>query len=257
MTYAGREPSARELDDMYTNYPVRTVLNPVTVIRFHELLDRLDAFRSTGRLIDVGSGSGFFLDVARERGWEVHGTEYDPVMVESCTARGFNMRQGPLDPAHYEPGSFDVVTSFEVLEHLVSPQQELSYFHQLLRPGGALYLTTPNFNALSRRISGGAWTIVNYPEHLNYYTPSTIRRALNAAGFRERRIWTTGISVMRLRGSLTQVKQDNTDPLNDDQQIRGRIESSAFLRLVKNLLNGVLALFRSGDTIKVMATRLQ
>jgi hypothetical protein len=98
---------------------------------------------------------------------------------------------------------------------------------------------------------------VNYPEHLNYYTPSTIRRALNAAGFRERRIWTTGISVMRLRGSLTQVKQDNTDPLNDDQQIRGRIESSAFLRLVKNLLNGVLALFRSGDTIKVMATRLQ
>ena len=240
---------------MYTNYPVRTELSPVTVIRFHELLDNLEPFRLTGRLLDVGSGSGFFLDVARERGWEVHGTEYDPNMVASCAARGFHMQQGPLDPSNYAQGSFDVITSFEVLEHLVAPQQELSYFHQLLRPGGALYLTTPNFNALSRRIARGSWNIVNYPEHLNYYTPSTIRTALLGAGFQERRIWTTGISVTRLRGSLTRVKQDNTDPKNDDQQLRGRIESSAFLRLARSFLNWSLSLLRAGDTIKVSATR--
>lgn len=242
---------------MYTNYPIRTELSPVTVIRFHELLDKLEPYRRTGRLLDVGSGSGFFLDVAKERGWEVHGTEYDHAMVASSAARGFHMQTGPLDPLNYEPGSFDVITSFEVLEHLVTPQLELSHFHQLLRPGGILYLTTPNFNAMSRRIAGAAWTIVNYPEHLNYYTSTTMRTALRGAGFQERRIWTTGISIMRLRGSLTRVKQDNTDPKNDDQQLRGHIESSPVLRVLKDLLNMTLSFFRAGDSIKVLAVRVQ
>ena len=255
MAYASREPSAEELDAMYGSYPIRTVLNPVTRIRFHELLDGFEKFRSTGRLIDVGCGSGFFLDVARERGWEVHGTEYDQSVVDACAARGIHMRQGPLDVRHYEPGSFDLVTSFEVLEHLVHPQRELQYFHQLLRPGGSLYFTTPNYNALSRRIARGSWTIVNYPEHLNLYTPSTIGNALGRAGFRSFQLSTTGVSIMRMRASLTSIQQDNTDPGNDDQLIRSSIEKNMLLRWLKHIANTLLNATRSGDTIKVTATR--
>lgn len=255
MAFASREPSSSELDAMYSSYPIRAELNTVTRIRFHQLLDEFEKYRSTGRLIDVGCGSGFFLDVASERGWEVHGTEYDQGVVDSCAARGIHMRQGPLDVRNYEPGTFDLVTSFEVLEHLVHPQEELTYFHQLLRPGGALYFTTPNYNALSRKIAGSGWTIVNYPEHLNLYTASTIGNALGRAGFRKIQLATTGVSIMRIRASLTSTQQDNTDSGNDDQLIRTSIEKNVLLKMLKNCINFLLSVTRSGDSIKVLTTR--
>jgi len=131
----------------------------------------------------------------------------------------------------------------------------LLYFHQLLRPGGSLYFTTPNYNALSRGIAGGGWTIVNYPEHVNLYTPSTIRKALGHAGFGQIQLSTTGVSILRMRASLTSIQQDNTDPGNDDQLLRSRIEKNKLLTWLKHLANALLNVTRSGDTIKVLATR--
>jgi len=252
-TYAGRSPRPEELERLYASYPVHSGLSPITRKRFEALLDELERYRSTGRLIDVGSGSGYFLDVARERGWDVHGTEYDPRMVEACRARGISMEQGPLDPGNYEPGSFDVVTSFEVLEHLLEPRTELGHFRSLLRPGGRLYLTTPNFNALSRHLAGPAWNIVNYPEHLNYFTPRSLARTLRAVGFQRIAIRTTGISVSRIRSSRTRSKQENVDPGNDDQRLRHAIDGNAALRLLKRSADGMLTASLRGDTIKVSA----
>lgn len=255
LVYADREPTQAELDELYSNYPTWTELASVTRDRYHELLEAFEAFRRTGRLIDVGSGSGFFLDVAVEHGWEAHGTEYDPVMVARCALRGLHMQQGPLATSNYPVASFDVLTCFEVLEHLVFPQEELERFAELIRPGGLLYLTTPNFNSISRRLVKQRWSVLNYPEHLNYFTPRSLRQALKRAGFQDIRIRTTGVSIMRLRNSVTTVQQDNTDPQNDDQRLRVRIEGNTYLRAAKSLANQVLTQFGAGDTLKIWARR--
>ncbi len=257
MVHAGHTPSQAELDACYGSYPVRTELSPVTHKRFHEILDSFAHHRRSGNLLDAGSGSGFFLDAAMDRGWRAHGTEYDPAVVSSCEARGIRMQQAPLDPARYDPGMFDVITSFEVLEHLVDPATELRHFFHLLRPGGLLYITTPNFNALSRWLAGPEWNVVNYPEHLNYFTPHTLRALLSRVGFKEVDIATTGISLMRMRSSQTGIPQDNTDPANDDQRLRTVIERSALLRGLKAATNGVLTMLRRGDTIKVRVVKPQ
>lgn len=236
---------------MYGDYPVRSDLSPVTRKRFSELLDRMEPYRQTGNLLDVGSGSGFFLDAARERGWNPFGTEYDVRMVEACRGRGIQMEQGQLDPGKYPIGHFDVITSFEVIEHVLFPLVDMGHIASLLRKGGIGYLTTPNFSSISRRLSRGQWSIVNYPEHLNYFTPRSITKLLRSNGLKVQEISTTGISITRLRSGWTGVKQSNVDPGNDDQRLRERIEDRRGLQIAKQMVNGFLRLFGIGDTIKV------
>ena len=249
--YAGKMPSAEELDAMYGTYPVRLDLSPVTRKRYTELLDQMEPYRQTGNLLDVGSGSGFFLDAAHERGWTVYGTEYDVRMVDACRARGMNMEQGPLDPAKYPTAHFDVITSFEVIEHVLFPSLDIGHMASLLNKRGIAYITTPNFNSLNRWLAGSQWNIVNYPEHLNYFTPATLTKLIRNNALEVEKINTTGISISRFRSGRTGILQANVDPSNDDQRLRERIEGRKSLQIMKLLVNGFLGLFGIGDTIKV------
>jgi 2-polyprenyl-3-methyl-5-hydroxy-6-metoxy-1,4-benzoquinol methylase len=255
MVYATVRPTDKELDDLYSSYPIKADLSPITRLRFLELLGGMEAYRRTTRILDVGSGSGFFLDVAATQGWSVYGVEYDPAIVHACAQRGITMQQGSFDPDAWEVGSFDAITSFEVLEHVMDPQAEVSKFARSIRPGGLLYITTPNFNALSRWLSHPTWNIINYPEHLNYFTPSSLDRLLRAHGFKKDRLTTTGISISRVRSSMTGRQQENVDPNNDDERLRRRIESSKALGIAKSLANSVLGILGKGDTIKAWYRR--
>jgi SAM-dependent methyltransferase len=250
MVYATTRPTDQELDDLYSSYPIKADLSPITRIRFTELLSGMEAYRNTNRILDVGSGSGFFLDVAATQGWSVYGVEYDPAIVHACAQRGIIMQQGSFDPDSWDLASFDVLTSFEVLEHVMDPHSEVAKFARSVRPGGLLYITTPNYNALSRWLSHPTWNIINYPEHLNYFTPRSLDRLLREHGFIKVRAMTTGISISRVRSSMTGKQQENVDPNNDDERLRRHIESSKALGMAKALANSVLSSFGKGDTIK-------
>src|SRR5690606_7478712 len=96
--YSGKEPSPDELASIYSNYPEHAALNPITEKRYIELLDRFKPLKVTGHILDAGCGSGFFLDVARRKGWRPHGSEYDLVSVKKCRERGIDMWHGALSP---------------------------------------------------------------------------------------------------------------------------------------------------------------
>lgn len=244
------EPSAEELRAFYATYPVHEERSPITRRRFEELLDRFEPHRSTGRLIDVGCGAGFFLECAKERGWEVHGTEYGDRAVATCRARGIDIREGPLDPLVYEPGSFDVVCSFEVMEHLARPLDEMRRMLTLLRPGGLLYVTTPNFRSVGHFLAGASWNVVNPPEHLTYFTPRTLRRAARQLGLRTRWLHTTGVSIARVTASRESDPAASKALRGRDEQVRRRIEARWYLRLAKQLANSLLNTLRIGDSMK-------
>ena len=157
-------PSEQELKEHYEKYGRNDYLSPITIKRYHELLDDFDSFRKTNKILDVGCGIGYFLEEAKNRGWEVFGTEFTDEAVKICSSKGINMKQGILDPSNYN-FEFDIITSFEVLEHINNPTVEINKFYDLLREGGLVYITTPNFNSLLRYKLKSAYNVICYPEH--------------------------------------------------------------------------------------------
>jgi len=243
-------PSHEELTDFYAAYPAITSVSPITIPRYHELLDAFEPFRTNGRLIDVGCGGGLFLEQAAKRGGEVHGTEFGQLAVETCRSRGIDIIEGPLDPANYDPGSFDVVCSFEVIEHVTDPRTELRNLATLLRPGGVLYMTTPNFNCLARRLGPSSWNVACYPEHLTYFTPASLHRMMVGEGLRKKRLVTTGFSLARWLAGRQQDPGKKAAAKQSQEELRTALETRPLLRVAKRVANGFLNTSRLGDSLK-------
>jgi len=245
-------PTESALIAHYEHYGRDDYLSPVTIKRFHEILDDLEKFRKTNRMIDVGCGIGYFLEAAKERGWEVYGTEFTDEAVKICSDKGIKMQQGKLNPANYDSNSFDVIISIEVLEHINNPVEEVANFHSILRSVGAVYLTTPNFNSLSRKILKEKWNVISYPEHLSYYTPFSITRLFKDHGFTKKKIRTTGISITRMKSGLALSKQQAVSSSSEDEKLRRTLESNSLLRFAKSIINEALTLTESGDNLKAL-----
>ena len=247
LVFAGRDPSEEELARNYGEYSREDADSPLTRQRYRELLDRFEPYRRTGRILDMGCGIGYFLEEAERRGWEAHGSEFEPRAVEIVRGKGLRCLQAPLEAGSLEPGGFDVITAFEVVEHLREPRAEAATIAAALRPGGLFYCTTPNFGSLSRRLLRARWRVIAYPEHLTYFTPSTLRSWLARSGFAAVRLQTTGISPADLRRGLA---ADPGPGRGSDEQLRNRLEGSRALRTAKRAANAALAAARAGDTIK-------
>lgn len=254
--FAGRLPSLDEIRRHYDGYGLRDPRSEVTARRYEELLDSFEPYRRTNRILDVGCGEGHFLEVAAGRGWEVHGTESTEGALGRNRARGIAMTLAPVRPGDLPSGAFDVVTAFEVVEHLADPVAEAAVMADVLRGGGLLYVTTPNFNAASRRALGPRWNVIEYPEHLCYFTASTLTAWLRSAGFIRVSLTTTGVSPRRLvqgvrsRKTTAEMTQPPCATIANDERVREAIERSAGLRAVKLLVNASLSAVRAGDTLK-------
>src|SRR5690606_20946181 len=134
--------------------------------------------------------------------------------VDFCKNKGLNVFEGSVEEIGLEKESYDIITSFEVIEHLTYPKEHLEELFRLLRPGGILYITTPNFNALTRYILKAEWSIITYPEHLTYFSANTLNYALESVGFKRKKMIADGISIDRLRNSFAKKKvvSENDNP---------------------------------------------
>jgi 2-polyprenyl-3-methyl-5-hydroxy-6-metoxy-1,4-benzoquinol methylase len=164
------------------------------------LLKQFEQFRRTGQLLDVGCFKGFFLYSAARRGWTATGTEVSRPAVEFARRQlGLNVEQGDLlELEQFGSGRWDVITLFDVIEHLSHPDRYIQRAHRLLRPGGLLYLETPNVRALPRYLLGRRWTIF-HRLHRYYFQPGTIEKLLRRAGFERIRIATAGFLPLGTR----------------------------------------------------------
>jgi len=243
--------SITELKSYYdTAYKRDDYLSPVTIQRYEELLDMFEPYRQLNRILEVGCGVGYFLERARMRGWDTYGVEISSKAVSICRGKGINMFEGRLVDAPFEKEYFDVIVSIETIEHINNPNDEVAMFRKLLRKGGAVYVTTPNFNSILRYILQEKYDVICYPEHLCYYTPKTLNYLFKRHGFKKKYIITTGISVSHLKKSLGMSNARHISPSSDDEIIRVKIEKNQILKIFKGCANHLLTLFGIGDNIK-------
>lgn len=137
-----------------------------------------------GQLLDVGCATGNFLERVRRRGnWRVYGVEVNEEAARYAQNRfGLDVFIGELGAAGYPDHSFDVVTLWNVLEHLHSPLDTLREIRRLLRDDGALILSVPNVESLDARLFGDCWIGLDPPRHLYAFSPKTLRSVLSKAG---------------------------------------------------------------------------
>jgi len=170
-----------------------------------------------GRALDVGCGRGDLGVELRARGWSVDGVEPAAVACAVARRRGIDAHHGLLATVALSPASYDAVIFRHSLEHVVDPRADLAAANRLLRPGGRVIVTLPNWDSWQRRRFRDRWFPLELPRHRTHFTRAGLRAALEEAGFTELRLATSS-SFICLCWSL-------------QYELLGRLWSDAGLRL--------------------------
>lgn len=162
---------------------------------YQRVLRRLEQIAPKSRLLDVGASYGAFLELARERGWEVHGVDLsEKACAYASSQRGLTMHHGTLVEAGYPDGHFSVVTLWDLIEHLDKPREFLEEAKRILAPDGVLMIFTINQRSLINRIGHLLYSaslravrsplVLLYDVHHNFFFDAdTLTDLLRAAGF--------------------------------------------------------------------------
>jgi SAM-dependent methyltransferase len=230
-------------------------LSPLTAARLGEWARLLLPYKKTGRILEVGCGAGHFLSSATAAGFEAWGTEISTSGLARLKERGCHVLGGPLVELGLPADHFDSVVLFEVLEHVEDPGSYLAESRRVLRKGGLLLLTTPNFGSLSRHLLADRWRIVD-PEHLVLFTGRGLRLALGRAGLRPLRVWSRNLDPTELvRGLKGQSIRDGEERQKDVDACRATVAWRPWLRALKGAANVVLSALALGDTLEARAER--
>jgi 2-polyprenyl-3-methyl-5-hydroxy-6-metoxy-1,4-benzoquinol methylase len=247
-----RIPTNDELINYYSVYAYETEkqMSEPTRQSLEGLVKKFDPYRKNNRILDVGCGEGWILEISKKHGWEVYGTEYSSRAIEICEAKGIKMYQGVLDPGKMNVSEFDVIISSETVEHINNPQEDFNNINKLLRKEGLLYVTTPNFNSYLRYLLKKKYNIIEYPEHLSYYTKKTLHALLANNGFKKVKLLTTGVSLTRFQNSISSDNGKLAGKVSTDEKIRTKIMRSGSLQFIKKMVNKGLTMFGLGMTLK-------
>jgi 2-polyprenyl-3-methyl-5-hydroxy-6-metoxy-1,4-benzoquinol methylase len=226
---------------------------------------RVDRLRGakTGLLLDIGCGKGWFLEAARERGWQVQGVELCPEVAKTTMGRiGTQVHIGNIFGLELPSETFDLVTMFDVIEHLEAPIEALRICYRILKPGGVLALSTPNLRGLGCRLLGARAFAVWPDEHIIYFGPASMKRALQLADFTDieiasREIYpeNAAIIISRLLGQ----NGGHTGVLNAaDPGVRSVKKLFRHNRILKGLrkaINGFFGAVPIGDELLAFALK--
>jgi 2-polyprenyl-3-methyl-5-hydroxy-6-metoxy-1,4-benzoquinol methylase len=215
------------------------------------------------RLLDIGFGSGTFLQLASRQGFAAHGMDISETAVRLARERyGLDVRQGDIGSDLWAGIRFDFVTMFHVLEHLPDPVKGIEYAVSLLKQDGSLIVQVPNIMSLQARFFGRRWYGLDVPRHLVNFSPRALSMILSRAGLGIRRIaW---FSLRDDPAALASSLAPGLDPIGRKGRRRkksGLVEAVAevayFTLVLGALVPAALAgLAGQGATIWVEARRL-
>ena len=159
-------------------------------------LKKMERYRESNRILDIGCSFGGFLYAAKNLGWEAKGIEtvYN-VGKYGKELYNLDIFFGTLEEAKLEPASFDVIRLNNIIEHIPLPSQFLADVNKLLRKGGLLSVSTPNYDSYSVSICGKEWIYFDGKHHIVFFTPATLREILDKNGFTTVLLSTKGFHI--------------------------------------------------------------
>jgi glycosyltransferase involved in cell wall biosynthesis/2-polyprenyl-3-methyl-5-hydroxy-6-metoxy-1,4-benzoquinol methylase len=222
-------------------------LKQMTARKYLDLIGRYRG-KNSGRLIEIGCGSGDLLAVACSMGYQVTGVEYSPF---SCAeARGRigergEIIQGEITTVADRQGCYDACILSDVIEHVRDPRDFLSRIHQLLAPGGVVFIATPTLDSWSAKFMKNNWMEFK-AEHLHYFDQNTLHSLLFQCGF-ERTVPSKGIKTLSLTYVLDHFERYPVAKIGSFLKFLSRIlPQSLRERPVDIVASGMIALATKG-----------
>ena len=203
LLFLNPQPTWEELQPYYPEWYDSFLWKCPSLIQRYGILRRcwiVSRYQQSGRLLDVGCSTGIFLNEMRRSGhWEVYGVE--PAAFPARIARecfGLRVFQQTLLEAKFPENYFDVVTFWDVLEHTPDPKECLQETYRILKPGGWVFIQTPDPNSWEAKLFGPWWRGYEAPRHLHLFPVPTLTNQLGLLGFRV-------ISAKSFAGNLSTV----------------------------------------------------
>ena len=157
----------------------------VMISTFNRCLEKIEkVLPDKGNLLDVGAATGYFIKIAENRGWNAEGLEISQYAVDQARKQNLNVRQGTLSVADYQPEAFDLVTLWDVIEHLSNPKSDILTVYNILKRGGVIAINTPDTSSFFAKLTGKYWHLLVPPEHLIYFNPQNLGDLLKRSGFK-------------------------------------------------------------------------
>ena len=148
-----------------------------------DLIERHVEQGSERRLLELGCGTGTFLQVATGRGWSGRGIDVNAESVGVCRAAGLDVVCGTFPHPTFDGQAFDLAVMSDFIEHVTDPLAVLRATRERLAPEGLLFITTPDVGSPLARAAGLRWPHLKPVEHLTYFSRATMRALLDRAGF--------------------------------------------------------------------------
>lgn len=216
-------------------------------------LDIVRRYRRSGTLLDVGCGAGYFVREAENHGFIAEGIEFSPQAADFArTHCGVKVTTGDILKTSFEHRKYDVVTLWQVLEHVAQPVETVRKIRTLLVQGGILIVSVPNFRSIQAGVFRDRWYHLEIPRHLYHFDPVSLGKILEQEGF----------SVLAVRhrsgehnwaGFLASVV-----PLESPRRsFSGRILRKAVGRPLARIAAGFEAFIRRGGTMTIIAQSVE
>jgi 2-polyprenyl-3-methyl-5-hydroxy-6-metoxy-1,4-benzoquinol methylase len=151
--------------------------------RWNDRRHAISNYKTGGALLDLGCSSGAFLVTLKGASWTLSGIEMSEGAAKQAAARsGAEVFVGDILDAPFAPSSFDVITCFDVLEHVYEPRKVMEKVRQWLKPGGIFYTLVPNIECGEARIFKSYWYGLELPRHLSHFSPRSLRYLAESVG---------------------------------------------------------------------------
>jgi len=259
-------PLQADLDSIYGNYSRDSF---ITESSHQKLLETVEDILSKGDIksaLDIACGECYFLDALNEINPEIdlYASEHKSAKA-NVISKGYKFLEGEFYPK--TDLKFDLIVFTEAIEHINDPLDFLKHANNLLAENGMLYMTTPCFSSLERKIMKDRWGMIAPPEHLSYFSKLSMDKAMQLTGFKKVYSRTLNISIFRIIEFINSNKQngisiDHPNKVNymNPQKYADRAQSivsnNKFLLISKKIINAFLDLSGLGSSLQVLYKKI-